>query len=189
MCSISVSITLGKKAWKSRVNTRKQMPKFLLTNVRSNARDSYYFLSSHDGNNWKELLPKGACSAFQCFWLNVKFIISSKEPETTTTTITTKQKTRKTAKRKRRTYFSLEAQIGGYLHVTQRLFQRNFTDALHQTSIPRFAAPKRRSSLLSVSSVSAFFFISPLRILLILLKLHITFKTIYLQSVLTNRFR
>ena len=78
----------------------------------SNARDSYYFLSSHDGNNWKELLPKGACSAFHCFWLNVKFIISSKEPETTTTTITTKQKTRKTAKRKRRTYFSLEAQIG-----------------------------------------------------------------------------
>lgn len=122
MCSISVSITLGKKAWKSRVNTGKQMPKFLLTNVRSNARDSYYFFSSHDRNNWKELLPKGACSAFQCFWLNVKFIISSKEPETTTTTITTKQKTRKTAKRKRRTYFSLEAKIGRYLHVTLSVF-------------------------------------------------------------------
>ena len=107
-----------------------------------------YFLSSHDGNNWKELLPEGACSAFQCFWLNVKFIISSKEPETTTTTITTKQKTRKTAKRKRRTYFSLEAQIGRYLHVTLSvlllLSSSNFTDALHQTSIPRFAVPKRR---------------------------------------------
>ena len=44
------------------------MQKFLLTNVRSNDRDSYYFFEfRQDGYNRTELLPDGACSASQFF--------------------------------------------------------------------------------------------------------------------------
>ena len=59
----------------------KQRLKFLLTNIQSNTRGAYYFSSPDDGYYWKELLPDGTCSAFQIFSLNVKFFISSKEPE------------------------------------------------------------------------------------------------------------
>jgi len=113
MYSILASITLGKKAWKSRVIRESRRRKFLLTNVRSNARDAYYFLSPEDRYNWKEPLPEGACSAFQIFSLNVKLLLSQvKKLKTTTTTLTTKEKTRKTNKKnKTRTYFSVEAQV------------------------------------------------------------------------------
>ena len=41
---------LGKESLEIARNTGKQTPKFLLTNVPSNA---YYFLSPEDGYNWK----------------------------------------------------------------------------------------------------------------------------------------
>lgn len=102
MYSILASKTLGKKAWKSRVIRESRRRKFLLTNVRSNARDAYYFLSLEDRYNWKELLPERACSAFQIFSLNVKLLLSQVKKLKTTTTLTTKEKTRKTNKKTRR---------------------------------------------------------------------------------------